>query len=47
MLTQLKDGNIEIKLNDDLIKFLNNHINQIFINLNKIEYNKIIDIIIK
>lgn len=47
MLSPLNYDKIELKLNDDLIKFLNNHINKIIINNNKIEYNKIIELIIK
>jgi hypothetical protein len=47
LLPPLNYENVELKLNEDLIKFLNNHINQIIINNKKIEYNKIIELIIK
>jgi len=47
MLTPINNGKIEFKLNEDLIKFLNKRINDIITDNIKLDFNRIINLIIK
>ena len=47
MLSPLIYNKYEYKLNDDLINFLNNHINKIIIDDKKLDYNRIIQFMIR
>jgi hypothetical protein len=47
MLPTLYYGKVELKINEDIINFLNKHIIQIIINNDKIDYNRIINLIFK
>lgn len=47
MLTPINDGKIAFKLSEDLIKFLNYHINDIITDNNNLDFNRTINLIIK